>query len=180
MRDQSNYKVSGLLSDLRSPEPKQICPNNKQSKLRPAKSRRMTGLTVGLPEDDAVDDVRARVAACVPCILVARKRAPIERRVRIRDVGHQRLGDGEIGLTPQSSIGTKMRTQPHVIRMSHRSVLKVDVVRLEVGVSEERLQRCACGACPDQGGVEGGRDEEHGGLGVVHACVDELVVPDVD
>ena len=73
-----------------------------------------------------------------------------------------------------------MRTLSHVIRMSHRSILKVDVVRLEVGVAEERLERCACGTCPDQGGVEGGCDEEHGGLGVVHACVNELVVPDVD
>ena len=113
MRDQSNFDVYGLLSDLRSPEPKQIWPNNSQSKLRPAKSRRMPGLTVGLPEDDAVDDVRARVAACVPCILVARKRAPIERRVRIRDVGHQRLGDGEIGLTPQSRIKNENATARH-------------------------------------------------------------------
>ena len=100
MRDQSNFKDPGLLSDLRSPKPKQICPNNRQSKLRPAKSRRMPGLTVGLPEDDAVDDVRARVAARVPRILVARERAPVERRVRIRDVRDQRLGDGEVGLAP--------------------------------------------------------------------------------
>ena len=100
MRDQSNYGVPGLLSDLRSPKPKQICPNNKQSKLRPAKPRRMPGLTVGLPEDDTVDDIRARVAARVPRVLIARERAPVERRVRVRDVGHQRLGDGEVGLAP--------------------------------------------------------------------------------
>ena len=98
MRDQSNYGVPGLLSDLRSPKPKQICPNNRQSKLRPAKSRRMPGLTVGLPEDDAVDDVRARVAARVPRILVARERAPVEGRVGVGDVGHERLRDGVVRL----------------------------------------------------------------------------------
>lgn len=55
-------------------------------------------LTIRLPIDDAVDDVRARVPARVPRILVARERAPVERRVRVRDVCYQRLRNGEVRL----------------------------------------------------------------------------------
>ncbi len=71
------------------------------------------------------------------------------------------------------------KSQPHIIHMTDRSVLEVDVVRLEVDVAEERLEGRARRPGADEGGIEGGRDEEHGGLGVVHACLDELVVPDV-
>ncbi len=39
---------------------------------------RMTTLTIRLPEYDAVDDVRARVASRVPRVLVARERASVE------------------------------------------------------------------------------------------------------
>ena len=63
--------------------------------------------------------------------------------------------------------------------MTRSSVLEVDVVRLEVDVAEEGLEGRACWPGADERGVEGGRDEEDGGLRVVHACLDELVVPDV-
>lgn len=70
----------------------------------------------------------------------------------------------------------------HVTRLSigtDRAILEVDVVCLEVHVPEERLQRGSRRAGPDQRGVEGGRDEEDGGLGVVHPVIDELIIPDV-
>ena len=62
--------------------------------------------------------------------------------------------------------------------MAHRPVLKVDVVGFEIDVAEKRLQRGAVRARTDEGRVEGGCDEEDGGLGVVHAGLDEDVVPD--
>ena len=61
--------------------------------------------------------------------------------------------------------------------MSHRSVLKIDVIRFEVDVTEQRLKRGAGRASPDQGRIEGRRDQEDGRLCVVHAIHDELVIP---
>ena len=58
----------------------------------------MSALTIRLPVDDAIHNVRARVAAGVPRVLEARERAPVERRVRVRDVRHQRLRNGEVRL----------------------------------------------------------------------------------
>ena len=140
----------------------------------------MSALTIRLPVDDAIHNVRARVAAGVPRVLEARERAPVERRVRVRDVRHQCLRNGEVCL--RSKMCQRQPTRaPHtyIICVTRSSVLEVDVVRLEVDVAEEGLEGRACWPGADERGVEGGRDEEDGGLRVVHACLDELVVPDV-
>ena len=111
-------------------------------------------LTVGLAENDAVDDIRARVAARVPCILIARERAPIERRVGVRNVGHERLRDRKVCLQSQRVLPQIQQTAANIVVMAHRPVLKVDVVSFEIDVAEERLQRSAVCACTDEGCVE--------------------------
>ena len=75
-----------------------------------------------------------------------------------------------------------MSDTTHVARSTirtDRSVLEVDVVRLEVDVSEQRLEGCAGWPGTYQGRVEGRRHEEDCRLGVIHACLNELVVPDM-
>ena len=98
-------------------------------------------LTIRLPVDDAVHDVGARVSAGVPRVLEARERAPVERRVRVRDVRHQCLRNGEVCL--RSKMCQRQPTRaPHtyIICVTRSSVLEVDVVRLEVDVAEEGLE----------------------------------------
>ena len=78
-----------------------------------------------------------------------------------------------------ASIRYQPNQRTYVVGMSHRSVLEVDVVRFEVDVTEQRLKRGASRTSPDQGRVEGWRDQEDSRLCVVHAIHDELVIPDV-
>jgi hypothetical protein len=60
--------------------------------------------TVRLPENNAVDDVGAAVAPRVPRVLERRERAPVERRVGVRDVRRERLRYGEGGLGRRDQI----------------------------------------------------------------------------
>ena len=71
----------------------------------------------------------------------------------------------------------------HVARCTirtDRSVLEVDVVRLEVDISKQGLQGSPRRSRTDQGCVERRRYKQDGGLGVVDSVLDEGVVPDVN
>ena len=76
----------------------------------------MVGLTVCLPVYDAVYDICTSIAASVPGVLIARESTPVEGRVRVRDIRHQCLRDGEVGLGPLSA-------QPAHIRRRYVSPL---------------------------------------------------------
>jgi hypothetical protein len=71
---------------------------------------------------------------------------------------------------------------PTIFASTHCAVLDREVVRLEVDVSEDGLERRAGRAGADERGGEVGRDGEHGRLRVVKARLfaDVLIVPDVD
>lgn len=60
-----------------------------------------------------------------------------------------------------------------------RSVLEVNIVCLEIDITEEWLQRRTGRPSSYQGCIERRRDEQNSGLGIVHAGLYKLVVPDV-
>jgi hypothetical protein len=112
-----------------------------------------------LTEYGAIDDIRAAVPARVPRILEARERAPVEGRIRVRDVGRKGLPDLVIS----------------------RAILDREVVRLEVNITEERLEWSALRPGADERAVTGGSNDERRGICIVQigSLTNVLAVPDV-
>jgi hypothetical protein len=68
----------------------------------------------------------------------------------------------------------------HIVSMTHRTILKVNVVCLEVSVAKEWLKWSASWSGSNERRVERRRDGEHGRLGVVYAILDKHIVPYLD
>lgn len=80
--------------------------------------------------------------------------------------------------SPIPSQSSAFPTSPQSM-ISYRTVLKREIVRFEVDIPDQRLERRARGTRADQRRVERGRDEQHGRLRVVHPRLHIRVVPDV-
>ena len=93
--------------------------------------------TISLPKDNAIHNICARILASIPRILVTRKRTPVERRVRVRDVCYERLRDRVVRLesTGQSQDFNRIY-RAYMPTSTYRSVLKADVIRFEVHIPE--------------------------------------------